>query len=476
MVQPTTKSGLFRRPWRIVVFIIAAGLLGTAGWYYLHPFAGNASSDLPRQTKSTRPESPVAVAETPWLPANWEQLGDQQKIEFLKKDELSQAEALVAEFSGSDDALVTLGNVYRKQGKSVEALTCWEKALAINPYRIDAFDGMAMVAMEKGDHTRAAELWGKALTLRPEVQEYRSYQAQALSRAGRHQHAIEVLEEELRRFPQSAMAHYLLGQEYMLIKDFSKAKSCYERAIEYAPNHTGAYYGLMTVCLRLKMNDEAKRAKVRFDECKVRDTLDTRNLLRSRNDLGGSWKAAIETYLAAESLYRRTGDFDRAGISLRRAEAIDPDHPRVLTRKAEGYRSRGQLVEALTIHEKIARSNPEDILNQFNMAGICLELKRYDKAQTALESVLSQAPGFDGGYRELARLFLIQGRDIERARELAARSVELSATAANYFVYSWASDRTGDHTGAVAALKQAVTLEPDNPLYQEKFRLATMNE
>lgn len=476
MVQPTTKSGLFRRPWRIVVFIIAAGLVGTAGWHYCHPVAGNASSDIPHQTESARQESPIAVAETPWLPANWEQLGDQQKIEFLKKDELSQAEALAEEFSDSDGALVALGNVYRKYGNSAKALTCWEKALTINPGRVDAYDGMAMVAMEKGENDRAAELWGKAVSLQPQARDFRSYLAQALSRAERHDEAIRILLEEIRQFPMSALAHYLLGQEYMLIKDFAKAKSCYEKAIEYSPNYTGAYYGLMTVCHRLKLNDEARQAKVRFDECKVRDTLDTRNLIRSRNDLGGSWKSAIETYLAAETLYRRAGDFDRAGVSLRRAEAIDPDHPRLLTRKAEEYRIRGQLAEALTIHEKIARSNPEDILNQFNMAGICLELKRYDKAQTALESVLAQAPEYDGVYRELSRLILIQGRDFGRARELAARSVELSATAANYFVYSWACDRTGDHTGAVAALKRAVTLEPNNPLYQEKFRLATMNE
>ncbi len=401
---------------------------------------------------------------------------DEAKIEFLKKEELGLAESLAAEFPGKEDALVVLGNVYRKQGKSVEALVCWEKALAINPNRVDAYDGMAMVAMEKGEHDRAAELWGKALSLRPEIQEYRSYQAQALSRAGRHQQAIEVLEEELRRFPQSAMAHYLLGQEYMLIRDFSKAKSCYEKAIAFSPNYTGAYYGLMTVCLRLKLDDQARQAKARFDECKVRDTLDTRNLIRSRNDLGGSWKAAVETFLAAEILYRRAGDFERAGESLRRAEAIDPDHPRLLTRRAEAHRNRGQMTEALALHEKIAQLNPEDILNLFNMAGIYLELKRYDKAQPALESVIAQSPGFDGAYRELARLILIQGRDFGRARELAARAVELSATAANYFVYSWACDRTGDHAGAVAALKRAVTLEPNNPLYQEKFRLATMNE
>jgi tetratricopeptide (TPR) repeat protein len=474
--RSTTKRIPFRRQWGVVVSILVLAAVGGAGWY-LHQSSHLSQSPTvtPSEVSQPKPE-PAPVVEAKWLPEGWEQKKDEEKIEFLKKDELAQAEALAAQFGRSDDALVMLGNVYRKYGNSVQALACWEKALAINPARVDAYDGMAMVAMEKGEHERAAQLWGKGISTKPDTREVRNSMAQALSRADRHEEAIGALEEEIRRFPTSGLAYYLLGQESLLKKDYPAAKASYEKAIALLPNHTGSYYGLMTVCLRLKLADEAGRYKSRFDELKARDTIETRDSLRGRNDFRGMWETTAETYLAAESLYRKAGDPRRAEWAMRRAEAIDPDNPKLLTRRAHDLRGQGRPAEALAVHEKLAATNPDDILNLFNMAGICIEIKQYDKAQAALQSAITRAPGFDGAYRELARLYLNLGRENAAAHELAAEAVKLAPTAANYFVYSWACDKNGDHKGAVAALKRSSELEPENPTYREKFRLATLQD
>ncbi len=456
--------------------MIILGAAGAAGWYLHHVSHHSQSLNLtPSEGRQPESES-ITVVEDRWLPEGWEQKGDEEKIVFLKTEELGQAEALAAQFERSDDALVVLGNVYRKQGNSIEALACWEKALAINPNRVDAYDGMAMVAMEKGQHDRAAELWGKGISIRPDMQAFRCSMAQALSRADHHDEAIGALEEEIRRFPASGLAYYLLGQEHQLKKDYPQAKANYEKAIALLPNHTGSHYGLMTVCLRLKLADEAGRYKARFDELKARDTKETRDSIRGHDDFAGMWKTTAETYLAAEALYRRAGDLRRAEVALRRAEAIDPDNPRLLTRRAQDLLGQGRPAEALAVHEKIAATNPDDIVNLFNMAGIYIEIKQYDKAQTALQSALARSPGFDGAYRELARLFLMQGRENAAARDLAAQAVKLAPTAANYYVYSWACDKNGDHKGAVAALKRSSELEPENPMYRDKYRLATMQD
>jgi tetratricopeptide (TPR) repeat protein len=474
--RSTTKRIPFRRPWGVVVSIFVLVAAGGAIWY-LHPVSHRSQSPSPSAFEvHPPPPEPAPVAESKWPPEGWEQKGNEEKIEFLKKEELGQAEALAAQFGRSDDALVVLGNVYRKYGNSAGALACWEKALTINPARVDAYDGMAMVAMEKGEHDRAAELWGKGLSIKPDTREFRCSMAQALSRADCHVDAIGALEEEIRRFPTSGLAYYLLGQEDLLKKDYPAAKANYEKAITLLPNHTGAYYGLMTVCLRLKLADEAGRYKARFDELKARDTQETQDSLRGRDDFQAMWKTTAETYLAAEAMYRKAGDPRRAQAALRRAEAIDPDNPRLLTRRAQDLRGQGRLAEALAVHEKIATTSPDDIVNLFNMAGICIEIKQYEKAQMAFQSVIARAPGFDGAYRELARLYLNQGREFARARELATTAVKLAPTAANYFVYSWACDKTGDRAGSVAALKRSFELEPENPTYRDRYRLAIMQD
>jgi tetratricopeptide (TPR) repeat protein len=474
--RSTTKRIPFRRQWGVVVFIIILGAAGGAGWY-LHLLSHPSQSPIVTASEVSQPKTkPAPVVEAKCPPEGWEQKKDEEKIEFIKKDELDQAEALAAQFGRSDDAMVALGNAYRKYGKSAQALACWEKALAINPGRVDAYDGMAMVAMEKGEHDRAAQLWGKGISTKPDTQEFRCSMAQALSRADRHEEAIGALEEEIRRFPTSGLAYYLLGQEHLLKKDYPAAKGDYEKAIALLPNHTGSYYGLMTVCLRLKLADEAGRYKARFDELKARDMKETQDSLRGQDDFRSMWKTAAETYLAAEAMYRRAGDLRRAQWALQRAETIDPDNPKLLARRAQDLHGQGRLAEALAIHEKIAATNPGDLVNLFNMAGICIEIKQYEKAQATLQSVIARSPGFDGAYRELARLYLMQGRELAAARELSAQAVKLAPTGTNYFVYSWACDKTGDHAGAVAALKRSSELEPENPTYRDKYRLATLQD
>ncbi len=411
-----------------------------------------------------------------WLPADWDRMDEQRKIEFLTAEEIRLAEQIVSEFPQNEDALVVLGNVHRKYGNSDQAIACWEKVLTMNPDRMDAYDGMAMVAMEKGRHDQAVEIWNTGLARKPETPEFRNSIAQALSRAGRHEEAIAILKEETRRFPFSATAYYLLGQEYAQQQEYASARSCYEKAVDLNPDHTNAYYGLMMACMRLQLTSEAKTYKARFDVLKQRDTRDLRDTIRGRDDLRRSTKSLADTLLSMEAIYRRSGDARLARESLRRIAMMDPEHVRLLARQAEMLRGQGRLAEALTIHEKIANEEPNNSINLFNMAGICIDLKRFDLARDSLLKVTKQSPGFDGAFRELARIDLIQGRDSVQARQWAERAIQAAPSAANYFVYSWACDKTGDRPGAIAALKRAVELEPNNPVYQDKYRIATMGE
>jgi cytochrome c-type biogenesis protein CcmH/NrfG len=47
----------------------------------------------------------------------------------------------------------------------------------------------------------------------------------------------------------------------------------------------------------------------------------------------------------------------------------------------------------------------------------------------------------------------------------------LEATADNYFVLGWACDMNGDTASALAAIDQAIQLEPDNPKYKQIYEI-----
>ena len=417
-------------------------------------------------------QEPVGRVEPLW-PAGWDAMDEPQKIAALRKREQDLAERLAAEFPDDDDALVALGNVYRKFGDTARALPQWEKALVLNPKRADAYDAMASVAMEKGEHDRAVQLWQKAIAVDPDRRGLRSTMAQALSRAEKHDEAILALEEEVARYPVSATAQFLLGQERLLKKDYAGAKVCYEKAAAEDPNHVGAHYGLLTACARLGLKAEAEKYRLRFNRLKAEDMKKLKSRNEGFDDLGSTRQGIAETCLAAATVYAREGRGDLAEQFVRQAEEADPDNIQCLTRRAARLLTEGRLTEALDVHEHIRRLAPDDAVNLFNMGSACASLRQYERARTLYERVIILAPRWDAGCRELARLFLVTGRELPRALELARKAADLAPAAAeNYFVRSWARDRNGDKAGALADLKKAVELEPDNPMYRQKYQLA----
>jgi predicted TPR repeat methyltransferase len=60
-------------------------------------------------------------------------------------------------------------------------------------------------------------------------------------------------------------------------------------------------------------------------------------------------------------------------------------------------------------------------------------------------------------------------RDPTDAAELARQAVERAPTAANYFLWSVASQRSGDRTRAKAAIEKALELDPGNAQYQQLY-------
>jgi len=65
-------------------------------------------------------------------------------------------------------------------------------------------------------------------------------------------------------------------------------------------------------------------------------------------------------------------------------------------------------------------------------------------------------------------LYGVRGRGIDKALEFAKKAVELQPGSAVYLnTLSWLYYLNKDYAQAEGAIKKALTLEPDNPVYQE---------
>ena len=77
------------------------------------------------------------------------------------------------------------------------------------------------------------------------------------------------------------------------------------------------------------------------------------------------------------------------------------------------------------------------------------------------------APDSAVGYAGLAESYLRTGKDLPKARTLAAKAVQLEPTAWNYFILAAICEKLDDRDGAASALKTAIALEPNNPRYRQ---------
>ena len=440
----------------VIICVLIAGLWGI-------------KSLQPGDEKKEKEQSPPILDGHPKPSTVPSKLTAEQEITALKEEEFGLSEKLLKEFPNSEVPLMLIGNIQRKYGNSAEAVKLWEKALELNPERPDAYNGMGWIAFEKGEYEKALAFWRKALEINPKMPAVHNSIAQTLIILGRYDEVIKEAEEELKITPRSGLSYFLLGQGYLKQKEYDKAKKYYETAIEIQPDYINAYYGLFTACSKLKLQDQAKKHLATFQKLKAED----RKVLMDRNkafdDLVTIRKSLAETYSDAEKIYTRKGNVQEAEKFLRRAITLDSNNTEYLMKLGLLYQSNNLLQDALEMYVKVREIEPDHIASHMNTGVISVQLNQFANAEKVFQKVITIAPKFTGGYRELAHLYLRTGTKFPEALKLAKTAIELEETAAHYFILSWAYDKNGDVPNAISALKRAVELEPENPTYRRTY-------
>ncbi len=443
--------------------VLLAGFIVCAFNCYLFQVAAFSQSDKNSQTTVTTSNSNELNESTG--PA----LKPEQEITVLKKEELELAERLMKDFPDSINAIIHMGNLWERHGDATKALEYFDKALEQDPERPDVYKSIGWFFMNKEQYEQAIGYWQKALQIDPNTPGVHHDIALALMGQNKQSQAIGELEKDIQISPRSSLSYFLLGQLYLRQKEHEKARNYYEKAIEIEPNHTNAYYGLFTLSIRLKQQDKAKEYMAVFKKLKAEDMKILKDRNKAVDDLIQMQKGAAETYMLAGQMYQAEGDFQKAEELLKGATTLDPNNILCLEKLASLYLTSNRITDAISLYEKISEIDPKDPICHLNIGILSIRLKQLEKAEKAFHNVIEVAPGFSGGYRELAQLYLRAGRGYPEARALAEKAVALEPTALNYFVLCWACDMNGDSQNAIKAIKRAIQLEPANLKYRNVY-------
>ena len=164
------------------------------------------------------------------------------------------------------------------------------------------------------------------------------YRAVGMVRQGRFERAIEVLEELVRRSPESIDLYEDLGWSYSSVGRYADAEQAYEKSLTNLPDHAERRWGL------------------------------------------------AETQ-------RRQGKYDAAKDNYERALAHRPSFGEAHMGLTLVYSEQGEFETALAHAHQHAKINPASPIAWLNVLNLAMELERYDDALVAVDRLAALDPG-----------------------------------------------------------------------------------
>lgn len=386
----------------------------------------------------------------------------------LRDESFEVALQLIADFPESSFPLVLMGTLHKHYGNSIEAEVWWLKYLEREPTSDDVYDALAALYLKKAEYQKVVDLSRKANTVDPNMPAMHRHKAEALLEMGRLDEALVAAKSEKKLTPDVGETHFVLGKIYLLREEYQQAVEAYSSALERRPNDWRCYYGLATASARLGRSDKADEYTTKFNE--LRANLD--EVIERRMETVETRRRAgpilAETLVDAGRAYNERRQFQKAEAYWRRAASVDPEDTSCRLLLVRLYRQNGRRQKAVDVCKQLIKIDPENASYRLMIGNAFAEQGRLDLAEQAMRESIELAPERAEGYQSLANLFLRRNERLPEAKALAQKAVKLAPTARHYSLLSVTCSRSNDLPGALAAMKRAADMAPDN----EEFRSA----
>jgi tetratricopeptide (TPR) repeat protein len=161
--------------------------------------------------------------------------------------------------SWPEEAALNRAYALRVQGRLPESRREYERALAINPKRIDPYNALAVMAADAGDWEEAARRYRELLGIAPDFVEVRRNLGQALLALGRKEEARKEWEQAIHLAPGAGLALADLSLSYLEEGVLQTAFDYAGRAAASRPDLPETHYALALSARALRKRDLALR-------------------------------------------------------------------------------------------------------------------------------------------------------------------------------------------------------------------------
>jgi tetratricopeptide (TPR) repeat protein len=292
-------------------------------------------------------------------------------------------------------------------GRHAEALTCYERALEINPRYANAWSNKGGALDRLGRLAEALTCYDRAVEINPSFAEAWYKKGIALRYLGQHADVPTCFERVLETNPRFAMAWDDKGNALAHLGRHAEALTCYERALEISPRLPLTWYNKGVALADLGRPAEALTCYERALEINSRLEDAWSNKGNALVDLGRPAEALTCYERALEINPRLAEGWYNKGVALadlgRPAEAltcydraleINPRHPEAWYNKGVALARLGRLAEALTCFERALEINPRYAKAWYNKGVALAYLGRPAEALACYERALEINPRY----------------------------------------------------------------------------------
>lgn len=358
-------------------------------------------------------------------------------------------EPLVAKIPDSTRARCLLTSAHRRFARNAEAARELQRCLALDPACAEAHHLLGVMAAAVSDYPVAEKHFRCAFDVDPRWADVSVQLAKAQVSQDKFRTAVSTLETYLKLNPRDAAAWSELGQVYQRLGDHNNAKRCHLKAIDVDPDFFEAYYGAAKALRELGAAEESRKYLDEFRRLRTSATESVREERAKATDEDFKRRALADMAAQAGAVYAMNGYAVEAEKCWVKAATLEPT--------------------SINCQKMLCRLRPENPEGWLSLGHAYIRNGRPTEAEAPFQRAIELAPQIADGYAGLAQVHMLLGKNAEKATELAQTAVKLEATAANYFVLAAACERTKDWSGAKSALKHAIELDPDDPIYQETY-------
>ena len=302
----------------------------------------------------------------------------------------------------------SLGDAYLALGRTVDAVSCYQRALALKPDDVEAQRrlGDAIAGRRGLAPSSADELNGLGITL---------------AQQGRLDEAIADFRRALEINPDLAQAHHNLGIALQEQGRLEEAAASYRRAVELKPDYASAYNYLGMALKDLSRLDEAVACYRRAVELKP-DFVEACNNLAAVLQDQGQLAEAIACYrrvlqykpddpIACNNLgavLHRQGQSAEAAACCRRALELKPDFVEAHYNLGDALRAQGKLDEAVVCYRRALELKPDMVEAHNNLGNALMAAGKLDEAIACYRRALELEPDYAEAHsnRSLASLLM----------------------------------------------------------------------